>query len=56
MNFKYIDQFLKKLGFEQPKLNILTPDDKLYKTLLFQPLGNIEYGDYFVRNGDKDLL
>lgn len=55
MNFECIDTFLRNYGLKNPKLNALVPDASLYKTLLFQPLGDIEYGDYFVRNVDENI-
>lgn len=55
MKFECIDTFLRNYGLKNPKLNALVPDASLYKTLLFQPLGDIEYGDYFVRNVDENI-
>ncbi len=55
MNFEYIDTFLENYGLKNPKFNALKPDASLYKTLLFQPLGDIESGDYFVRNVDENI-
>ena len=55
MNFEYIDTFLGNYGLKNPKLNALIPDASLYNTLLFQPLGDIESGDYFVRNVDENI-
>lgn len=55
LKFEYIDRFLRDKGLGNPKLEILTPDARFYKALLFQPCGTIEVGDYFVRNNDQDL-
>jgi hypothetical protein len=55
MNFEYIDTFLGNHGLKNPEFNALIPDAGLYKSLLFQPLGDLEYGDYFVRNVDENI-
>ena len=54
MEFKFISECLKKIGLQTPKLDILTPDARLYKTLLIQPCGNIETGGKFVKNINRD--
>jgi len=59
MDFNFISEHLEKIGLKNPNLEILTPDARLYKTLLFQPFGNIEteddFGGKFVKNINRDI-
>lgn len=58
MEFKFISECLYQIGLDNPNLELLTPDAKLYSTLLFQPCGNIgtedESGGKFVKNINRD--
>ena len=55
MELIYIDELLKNLSLNMPKLEVLIPNAKLYKTMLLQPVGEIIADNYFVRNGNQDL-
>ncbi|MCQ1537064.1 hypothetical protein FTO70_15570 [Methanosarcina sp. KYL-1] len=54
-NFEFIDNYLSNKELKNPDLELLKPGSQLYKTLLFQPCGEIEFGDYFVRNLDTNI-
>lgn len=54
--YKGIKKLLKKKGLKNPNFNVLKPDSSLYRTLMFQPLGNVQYGDYFVRNTNNENI
>jgi len=55
LNFVYVDDFLESKGLYNPKLEVLIPNATLYKTLLFQPCGDIAVGNYFVKNRDTEI-
>lgn len=55
MNLINIDEFLNNNGLKMPNLEALVPDAKPYKSLLLQPCGEIEVGNYFVRNTNRKL-
>ena len=48
--FRYVECELSEKKLSNPYLEILYPDSTRYSALLFQPCGNIETGNNFVRN------
>lgn len=55
MIIRNINEVLNSDNLHTPIFNVLVPDDKLYKTLLLQPIGKIECGNYFVKNSNNEI-
>lgn len=49
MEFVLIDSILRDRGLHCPELEILDQDSRLYNSLVFQPVAELEYGDDYLR-------
>jgi hypothetical protein len=55
MNFKSVAEILHEYGYQHPTLNALTPSAANYKTMMFQPHGEIETSVAGVFSKDRAL-
>jgi hypothetical protein len=55
MEITTVSSVLAQSHFSEPVLKALIPDEQPYKILLFQPKGDIEIGDAYIRHLNRDL-
>lgn len=55
MEITPVSLVLPRFGFNEPKFKALIPNEESYKLLLFQPKGDIEIGDDYIRHRDRHL-